>query len=282
MAESLSHPETSITRQGTERMGTERMGTEQADRERPPMVVVDGLHVVYRVYGSTRSAEVGTTANALKRLARGQKRPAAREVHAIKGVSFVAHEGDAIGVIGRNGSGKSTLMRAIAGLLPATKGTVYAHGQPSFLGVNAALMPNLPGRRNVELGCLAMGMTPEQAHAAYDGIVEFSGVGDFIDMPMRTYSSGMSARLRFAIAAAQSHDVLLVDEALATGDSDFRSKSEERIREMRSEAGTVFLVSHSMKSIKDTCNRVLWIESGTVRMDGDTDTVVGAYLEKSR
>lgn len=247
-----------------------------------PMVVADDLHVVYRVFGAGRKAEKGTAASALKRIVRRQQEPAAKEVHAIRGVSFVAHEGDAIGVVGRNGSGKSTLMRAIAGLLPATSGAVYAQGQPSFLGVNAALMNNLTGQRNVELGCLAMGMSPEQARAAYDDIVEFSGVGDFITMPMRAYSSGMGARLRFAIAAAKTHDVLLVDEALATGDADFRKKSERRIREMREEAGTVFLVSHSMNSIKHTCNRVIWIDKGKIRMDGDTESVIAAYLEENQ
>jgi teichoic acid transport system ATP-binding protein len=241
-----------------------------------PTVIVDGLHVVYRVYAS--STEKGTAASALKRLLLRERRPAEREVHALRGVSFVAYEGDAVGVIGRNGSGKSTFMRAIAGLLPATRGAVYAQGQPSLLGVNAALMSNLTGQRNVELGCLAMGMSPAQVRKAYDGIVEFSGIGEFIDMPMRTYSAGMGARLRFAIAAVRSHDVLLVDEALATGDADFRRKSEERIRAMRAEAGTVFLVSHNMNSIKDTCNRVIWIEKGKIRMDGDTETVVAAYL----
>lgn len=244
-----------------------------------PMVVIDDLHVVYRVYGASNGPAKGNAASTLKRMIARQQQPAAKEIHAVRGVSLVAREGDAIGVIGRNGSGKSTLMRAIAGLLPPTSGAVYAQGQPSFLGVNAALMANLTGQRNVELGCLAMGMTMEEMRAAYDDIVEFSGVGDFITMPMRAYSSGMGARLRFAIAAAKPHDVLLVDEALATGDADFRKRSEQRIREMRAEAGTVFLVSHTMKSIRDTCNRVIWVDKGQIRMDGDTETVVSAYLE---
>lgn len=248
------------------------------DTSRRPTVVVDNLHVVYRVFGAAAAEEKDNAANALKRLIRRQHQPAVREVHAIKGISFVAYEGDAIGVVGRNGSGKSTLMRAIAGLLPATQGAVYADGQPSFLGVNAALMNGLTGQRNVELGCLAMGMTREEVRQKYNDIVEFSGVGDFIKLPMRAYSSGMGARLRFAIAAAKSHDVLLVDEALATGDADFRRKSEKRIREMREEAGTVFLVSHSMRTITKTCNRALWIDKGVLRMDGEAETVVKAYM----
>lgn len=242
-----------------------------------PTVIVDDLHVIYRVVTPGSKKSNSSSATALGRVVRNKQRPSVQEVHAIQGVTFVAYEGDAIGVIGRNGSGKSTLMRAIAGLLPAEDGRVYALGQPSFLGVNAALMNALTGERNVELGCLAMGMTRDEMRAKYDEIVKFSGIGEFIKMPMRTYSSGMNARLRFSIAAAKTHDVLLVDEALATGDRRFRGKSERRIKELRGEAGTVFLVSHSMKQIIRTCNRVLWIDEGKLRMDGDPETVVEAY-----
>lgn len=245
--------------------------------ERRPTVVVDDLHVVYRVFGAAKQTN-GNAASALGRILRGAKPAGLREVHALKGISFVAYEGEAIGVVGRNGSGKSTLMRAIAGLLPAHKGAVYALGQPSFLGVNAALVSGLTGSRNIELGCLAMGMTRDEMKAKRDEIVEFAGVGEFIDMPMRTYSSGMGARLRFAIAASKTHDVLLVDEALATGDKEFRKKSEQRIRELRGDAGTVFLVSHSMKSITDTCDRTIWVDKGKLKMDGPTEEVVKAYL----
>src|SRR6266567_6877431 len=178
------------------------------------MVIVDDLHIVYRVYGA--GGDKGTAATALLRMVRRQTRPSIREVHAIRGISLVANRGDVIGVIGRNGSGKSTLLRAIAGLLPAERGAVYTTGEASLLGVNAALLDDLTGERNVILGCLAMGMTKQEAREKYQSIVDFSGVGEFIDLPMRTYSSGMGSRLRFAIAASKSHDVLLIDEALAT------------------------------------------------------------------
>ena len=245
-----------------------------------PMVVVDGLHVVYRVYGSGRDR--GTAATALLRLIRRQRRPSIREVHAIRGVSFVAYRGDAVGVIGRNGSGKSTLLRAVAGLLPAERGAVYTDGSAALLGVNAALLDDLTGERNVVLGCLAMGMTPQQVKEAKPQIVEFSGVGDFIDLPMRAYSSGMGSRLRFAIASAKSHDVLLIDEALATGDAPFRAKSHKRIEELRAEAGTVFLVAHNLGEVEETCNRVIWLERGEIIMDGDdVPGIIDAYLKAS-
>lgn len=244
-----------------------------------PTVIADDLHIIYRVMAG--SGGKGTAASAFSRLVRRQQRPTIREVHAVKGVSFTAYKGDAIGLIGRNGSGKSTLLRAVAGLLPPAQGAVYTAGQPSLLGVNAALMNDLTGDRNVVLGCLAMGMSPEEIEKRYDEIVEFSGIGDFIDLPMRTYSSGMAARLRFAIASAKSHDILLVDEALATGDAEFKTKSEQKIKDLRDQAGTVFLVSHSLDVVTDTCNRALWLDKGTLRMDGDAKEVVDAYLTET-
>ncbi|MEI5103295.1 ABC transporter ATP-binding protein [Streptomyces sp. PmtG] len=245
---------------------------------RAPTVIADGLHIVYRVNGGKTGR--GSATAALSRIIRRGESPGVRKVHAVRGVSFTAYRGEAIGLIGSNGSGKSTLLRAIAGLLPAERGMVYTDGQPSLLGVNAALMNDLTGERNVILGGLAMGMSREQIRERYQDIVDFSGInekGDFITLPMRTYSSGMAARLRFSIAAAKDHDVLMIDEALATGDRKFQKRSEARIRELRKEAGTVFLVSHNNKSIRDTCDRVLWLERGELRMDGPTDDVMRQY-----
>jgi teichoic acid transport system ATP-binding protein len=149
------------------------------------------------------------------------------------------------------------------------------------LGVNAALMNDLTGERNVVLGCLAMGMSPADIEELYDDIVDFSGIGDFIDLPMATYSSGMQARLRFAIASAKAHDILLVDEALATGDAEFRVKSEQKIKDLRDQAGTVFLVSHSLEVVLDTCNRAIWLDKGAMIMDGDAKEVVDAYTQET-
>ena len=246
---------------------------------RIPTVVVDDVHIVYRVHGAGAGGN-GSPVAALKRIVTGGRSTAITEVHAVKGVTFTAYRGEAIGLIGSNGSGKSTLLRAIAGLLPASRGAVYTQGQPSLLGVNAALLNDLSGERNVALGCLAMGMTPAQVKQVTPDIITFSGInerGEFSSLPMRTYSSGMGARLRFSIAAAKKHDVLLIDEALATGDVRFRRRSEQRVRELRAEAGTVFLVSHGISTIRDTCERSIWLESGLIRADGPTDEVVAEY-----
>jgi teichoic acid transport system ATP-binding protein len=247
--------------------------------ERTPTVIVEDVHIVYRVYTSGTRGGTSPVA-ALKRMVTGTRAPGMREVHAVRGVSFVAYKGEAIGLIGSNGSGKSTLLRAVAGLLPTDQGSVYTFGQPSLLGVNAALLNDLSGERNAVLGCLAMGMSRAEAKRLAPEIIDFSGInerGDFASLPMETYSSGMQARLRFAIAAAKKHDVLLIDEALATGDARFRRRSEDRVRELRDEAGTVFLVSHSLGTVRDTCERTIWLESGVIRADGPTDAVVDEY-----
>jgi teichoic acid transport system ATP-binding protein len=199
-----------------------------------PTVIVDDLHVVYRVYGA--GGDKGTAATSLMRVVKRQRRPSVREVHAIRGVSFVVNHGDAIGVIGRNGSGKSTLLQAVAGLLPPEKGCVYTSGQAALLGVNAALLDDLTGERNVVLGGLAMGMTPQE--------------------------------------------ILMIDEALATGDANFRAKSHEKIMQLRGEAGTVFLVAHNLGEIEASCNRVIWLEKGQIMMQGhDVPGIIDAYLE---
>ncbi|MFC9327951.1 ABC transporter ATP-binding protein [Kitasatospora sp. NPDC057015] len=250
---------------------------------REPTVIVDDVHIVYRVHGA--GSGKGSATSAISRIISRKRASGVREVHAVRGISFTAYKGEAVGLIGSNGSGKSTMLAAIAGLLPTERGGIYTNGQPSLLGVNAALMNELTGERNVVLGCLAMGMSPAEVRSRYEDIVDFSGIndkGDFISLPMRTYSSGMGARLRFSIAAAKTHDVLLIDEALATGDQAFQQRSKARINELRKAAGTVFLVSHDNSSIREVCERTIWIEHGELVMDGPTEEVVSAYERGER
>jgi teichoic acid transport system ATP-binding protein len=158
-----------------------------------------------------------------------------------------------------------------------SRGAVWTRGQASLLGVSAAMMTAMSGDQNILLGCLAIGMTPDEITAEYDAICEFAGIGEFVHLPMSTYSSGMAARLRFAIAAARAPEILLIDEALATGDAKFRRRSEKRIAELREHAGTVFLVSHGLGIIRDTCNRAIWLEDGRIVLDGGVNAVVDAY-----
>lgn len=244
--------------------------TEAVHEPRRPMIIADDAHVTYRVYASGKP--VGARSKIL-----GQRGGGINEVHALRGVSFTASEGESIGVVGHNGSGKSTLFRALSGLLPTSEGRVWAADRPVLLGVNAALMPELSGENNIKLGLLAMGFTAEEAASQVDEIADFAELNEFISHPMRTYSSGMGARLRFAIASSRPHSILLLDEALAVGDRRFRLKSEERIRELRDAAGLVMIVSHSAGSLKDTCERALWIHKGELRADGDAKDVVDEY-----
>ena len=242
-----------------------------------PALIVDDLHVKYRAYGGRRRAHGEQRP--------GWTRPVSRHVgavdvvHAVRGVSFVARHGESIGVIGHNGSGKSTLLRAMAGLVPPSSGSVYADGSPTLLGVTGALMKDLSGERNIVLGGLALGLTRAEVDERFDDIVDFAGIGDFVQLPMKAYSSGMSARLRFAISTAARPDILMIDEALATGDADFKRRSRKRIGEIVSGAGTVFLVSHSMSTVRRACSRVLWMDKGRLRMDGPADYVIAAYKE---
>lgn len=248
-----------------------------------PVLIADGVEVTYHITGGKR-----TTKDPNKRTLRTLLGPSLiptvgrRTLVAVKGVSFVANHGERIGLIGHNGAGKSTLLRALAGLLPLSAGTVYAGGTTSLLGVNAALSTSLTGAQNIELGCLAMGMTRQQVKEQYDDIVEFSGLGEAIDLPMRSYSSGMAARLRFAISTAAIPDILMIDEALATGDAKFRAKSMQKMEEVREHAGTVFLVSHNAQTITSFCNRAIWLEQGKVVEDGPADEVMDRYMESQK
>lgn len=249
-----------------------------------PSLIVHDLHVTYRIYGTRKQVKSGAQPTRLQRMLRKGREQLGgiTEVEAVRGVSFVARHGESVGIVGRNGSGKSTLLRAVAGLLPPVKGDVYVSGEPSLLGVNAVLMPELSGAKNIMLGGLALGLTPDQVQERMDEIVEFAGIGDFVYMPMKAYSSGMSARLRFAISSAARPDLLMVDEALATGDAEFREKSKARIDALRQDAGTVFLVSHSTATIQAMCTRALWLEKGELKMDGSVDDVCEAYKAATR
>jgi teichoic acid transport system ATP-binding protein len=244
---------------------------------REQTVVVDNVHLTYRIIGGARR---GGAPAAFRRILLREEAPGQRSVHAVRGVSFAAYRGEAIGLIGPNGSGKSTLLRAIAGLMAPSEGVVWTRGQASLLGVSAAMMGAMSGEQNIVLGCLAIGMTPAEIAQEYQSIVDFAGIGEFVHLPMNTYSSGMGARLRFAIAAARAPDILLIDEALATGDAQFRRRSEARIKELREQAGTVFLVSHGLGIIRESCTRAIWLEGGQIMLEGDANEVVDAYEAK--
>jgi teichoic acid transport system ATP-binding protein len=246
-----------------------------------PTVIVDDVHVTYRVFGARQGGTVDHKPSLLTR-ALNAGRPKGgpiTHVKAVRGVSLVAHEGESIGILGTNGSGKSTLLRAVAGLLPPTRGRVFTSAEPALLGVNAALMPKLTGERNIMVGGLAHGLSAREVRERTPAVAAFAELGDFLYLPMNAYSSGMQSRLRFAISTIVTPDILMIDEALATGDASFRKKSTERVEQIRDNAGTVFFVSHSLASVRAMCNRAIWIDKGVMVMDGDVDVVANAYHE---
>ncbi len=205
-----------------------------------------------------------------------------RSVHAVNGVSLQVHEGEVIGIIGANGSGKSSFLTALAGLIPVERGSVVAAAYPALLGVRPAIRQQLSGRDNIVLGCLALGLDRKQVAAVMPEIVKFAGVADHVDLPLRTWSSGMKARLVFAISTSVSPKILLVDEVLAVGDAEFRRRSVRRLRRMARGASTVVMVSHKMKQIRKLCTRVIWLDRGEVRQEGKPKKVVKAYKKYAR
>ena len=199
-------------------------------------------------------------------------------VEALRGVSFATTSGESVGILGQNGSGKSTLLRLIAGGETPTSGSLLVRSQPVLLGITAALQPTLSGSRNVRLGCLAMGMTPEEADDVYDDIVEMSGLDDdAMARPMQTYSAGMGSRLRFAIATSIDPDILLIDEALSAGDASFATRAKRRMDILLSKAHTIFLVSHAAETIEKMCTRALWLHQGEIIADGPAEETARLY-----
>lgn len=198
-------------------------------------------------------------------------------VHALRSVSFVAHAGETIGIVGTNGSGKSTLLRLVAGLDQPSRGRVMARSQPMLLGVGAALQPDLSGFENARLGLLALGFGPAQAQETLPKVLEIAGIGDAVYRPMKTYSSGMNGRLRFAIAAAAEPEILLLDEVLSTGDAASSERASQRMDQVRERAGTIFLVSHAAQTIEENCSRALWLHDGVLIQDGEADATARAY-----
>lgn len=198
---------------------------------------------------------------------------------ALKNLNISIARGETLGIIGRNGSGKSTLLQLICGIRRPTTGTVTVHGRISaLLELGAGLHPEFSGRENIYLYGAILGFSKAETDKKFSSIVEFSGIGDFIDHPVKTYSSGMFVRLAFSIAASSEPDVLVVDEALAVGDVAFQSRCLDRLASLRAQGGTILLVSHDMLTVRNHCNRVIYLEAGQIKAQGDPETTTEAYL----
>lgn len=201
-----------------------------------------------------------------------------KEFWALHDVNFEVKRGEVVGIIGRNGAGKSTILKIISGIMKPTTGKVVRHGNiVPMLELGSGFDYDLTGRENIFLNGAILGYSKEFLHAKYDEILAFSELGDFINMPIRNYSSGMLMRLAFSIATVVNPEILIVDEILSVGDENFQKKSYARMMELMSGGTTVLFVSHSMEQIRNMCNRVVWLDGGTVKMFGDVNTVCDAY-----
>lgn len=199
------------------------------------------------------------------------------DFYALADVSFEAYKGDAVGFIGVNGSGKSTLSNIIAGIVPETSGTVEVKGEASLIAVSAGLRGDLTGRENIELKCLMLGFNKKEIQELEPEIIEFSELGKFIDQPVKSYSSGMRSRLGFSISVTIDPDIIIIDEALSVGDKAFADKSLNKMKEFKARGKTMIFVSHSIKQMKDFCEKILWLEYGMVRDFGPVDEVIPKY-----
>ena len=237
-------------------------------------ISVEDVSVTYR----TSLEKAPTLRSTVTRLGRREK--IVREIEAVRNVSFDVPHGEVLGIVGANGAGKSTLVRTIAGILPPSEGRVEIHGRVStLLALGVGFNKKLSGRDNVVLGGLAAGLKRGQLAEKYDDIVAFAELEDFMDMPMRTYSSGMYGRLAFAVAVMMEPDILLIDEALSVGDARFRRKCARKMRELCSEDRTVVLVSHALGTIQELADHAIWMDKGQMRMWDEPDAVVNAYTE---
>ncbi|GIU93818.1 MAG: ABC transporter [Gaiellaceae bacterium] len=245
-------------------------------------IVVEELGKRYRI-GQLQSA-YGTLRDALAegaaRIVRRERKPTYEEIWALRDVSFEVTEGEVLGVLGRNGAGKSTLLKILTRITNPTTGTATIRGRVgSLLEVGTGFHPELTGRENIFLNGSILGMKRKEILRKFDEIVEFAGVEKFIDTPVKRYSSGMSVRLAFAVAAHLEPEILLVDEVLAVGDAEFQRRCLGRMEDISMTGRTVLFVSHNMQTLTALCNRAIWLDQGAIVRDGKSSEVVAQYLQ---
>ena len=204
-----------------------------------------------------------------------------KEFEAVRGISFEVKQGEILGITGKNGSGKSTMLRALANIFSADEGSIDLHGHTvSLLAIGVGFMKDLTGRENIMLSGMLLGFTEEQVREKMPEIIDFAGLGKFIDMPVRTYSSGMYSKLAFSITAILETEIMLIDEVLSVGDEKFKKKSYKKMKSLISNRDrTVVIVSHNLATLEELCDRVLWMHDGKKKMLGEPHEVLEKYRE---
>lgn len=245
----------------------------EKERSQDVAIRLSGVSITYR----TSFERTPTLKSAL--LKRGGKKRI-KVVEAVRDVSFEIPHGTVLGILGHNGAGKSTLMRAVSGIMPPSKGTIEVYGEVSaLLSLGAGFNTALSGRENILLSGLAGGMTRKEVEERLPEIIDFAEIDDFIDMPVSTYSSGMSQRLAFSVAVHMDPDILLIDEALSAGDAKFKVKAQAKMQELMRTARTMLVVSHAVNTIRELCNDAIWLDHGKLMMHDEPGVVIEAYLK---
>ena len=239
-------------------------------------IIVDNVYKTFNVYLDK--------ANTLKEkilFLFSRNRKEKREV--LKGINLKIKEGEVVALIGTNGSGKSTLLKLMTKIIYPNKGTITTNGKlTSLLELGAGFHPDFSGRENIYFNASIFGLTKKEIDARLEDIIEFSELRDYIDNPVRTYSSGMYMRLAFSVAINVDADILLIDEILSVGDEHFQNKCFDKMQELKDQGKTMVFVTHNMGSVKRLCDRAVWLCDGKIKMDGNTDEVVDEYVKETR
>jgi ABC-type polysaccharide/polyol phosphate transport system ATPase subunit len=237
------------------------------------MIQIQNISVKYRLIKERRRSFQAYVINYLK-----GKRIKSETLWALRDISLDVKKGESLGIIGHNGAGKSTLLKVISGVIKPIEGAINVKGTIApLIELSAGFDDELTGRENIFLSASILGFSRKEIEEKYNSIVEFSELGDFINTPLKSFSSGMIARLGFSIATEVNSDILIVDEVLAVGDTHFKQKSKERILDFKRRGITTFFVSHNMDDVKSLCDRVLWLDHGSMKMLGDPAKTINAY-----